>query len=190
MTINKYNDYIKKLKDEGVFILSALEQETENIEGIIHTGLGKVNAAIKATEIILNYKPKSIINYGTCGSINKDLSGLICCTQFIQHDIDCSPLGFKKGITPFDDINDIRFSETGYICASGDIFVTDASVINADVVDMEAYSIAKVCNAMNIKFECYKYITDSADGSASSDWAQNCSNGIELFMKKMLGKPA
>lgn len=189
MTINKYNDYIKKLKDEGVFILSALEQETENIEGIIHTGLGKVNAAIKATEIILNYKPKSIINYGTCGSINKDLSGLICCTQFIQHDIDCSPLGFKKGITPFDEINDIKFSEIGYVCASGDIFVTDASIINADVVDMEAYSIAKVCNAMNIKFECYKYITDSADGSASSDWAQNCSNGIELFMKKMLGKP-
>ena len=96
MTINKYNDYIKKLKDEGVFILSALEQETENIEGIIHTGLGKVNAAIKATEIILNYKPKSIINYGTCGSINKNLSGLICCTQFIQHDIDCSPLDLKK----------------------------------------------------------------------------------------------
>ena len=54
---------------------------------------------------------------------------------------------------------------------------------------MEAYSIAKACNVMNIKFECYKYITDSADGSASSDWAQNCSNGIELFMKKMLGKP-
>ena len=54
MTTNKYNDYIKKLKSEGVFILSALEQETENIEGIIHTGLGKVNAAIKATEILLN----------------------------------------------------------------------------------------------------------------------------------------
>ena len=51
---------------------------------MIHTGLGKVNAAIKTTEIILKYQPKIIINYGTCGSINKDLSGLIKCTKFIQ----------------------------------------------------------------------------------------------------------
>ncbi len=186
MKINEYDDFIKNLKKEGIFILSALEQETDNIEGIIHTGLGKVNAAIKSIQTILKYQPKKIINYGTCGSINKNISGLVCCTKFIQHDIDCSPLGFKKGITPFDKINDIKFSENGYICASGDVFVTDASTINADVVDMEAYSIAKSCDAMNIKFECYKYITDSADGSASLDWSKNCKKGIDLFMEQML----
>ena len=63
MKINEYNNYIKKLKDEGTFILSALKQETKNIEGIMHTGLGKVNAVIKSTEIILNCKPKRIIKF-------------------------------------------------------------------------------------------------------------------------------
>ena len=186
MTKSEINKIVKKLQDENIFILSALKQETENIEGVIHTGLGKINAAIKTTEIILKYQPKIIINYGTCGSINKDLSGLIKCTKFIQHDIDCSPLGFLKGMTPFDEVNDINFSREGYVCASGDIFVTDASKIEADVVDMEAYSIAKACMKMNIDFKCYKYIKDSADGSASLDWAENCSNGVELFIQEII----
>ena len=185
MTINESNKFIERLKDKDILILAALKQETGNIKGIIHTGLGKINAAIKTTETILKYRPKIIINYGTCGSVNKKQSGLISCTKFIQHDIDCSPLGFEKGLTPFDKVNDIKFSETGFICASGDIFVTDSSHINADVVDMEAYSIAKACKSMNIDFKCYKYITDSADGSASLEWAENCSNGIDLFMREI-----
>ena len=186
MTTNESNKLIKELKDKKIYILAALEQETENIEGIIHTGLGKINAAITTTEIILKHKPKMIINYGTCSSINKNLSGLVTCSKFIQHDIDCSPLGFEKGLTPFDEVNDIKFSDNGYVCASGDIFVTDSSGITADVVDMEAYSIAKACKSMNIDFKCYKYITDSADGSASLEWAENCSNGINLFIKEMI----
>ena len=172
MTINESNKFIERLKDKDILILAALKQETGNIKGIIHTGLGKINAAIKTTETILKYRPKIIINYGTCGSVNKKLSGLISCTKFIQHDIDCSPLGFEKGLTPFDKVNDIKFSETGFICASGDIFVT--------------YSIAKACKSMNIDFKCYKYITDSADGSASLEWAENCSNGIDLFMREII----
>ena len=62
-------------------------------------------------------------------------------------------LDFKKGITPFDKINDIRFfRELVISCASGDVFVTDASTINADVVDMEAYSISKImrCNEYKV----------------------------------------
>ena len=53
MTTNESNKLIKELKDKKIYILAALEQETENIEGIIHTGLGKINAAITTTEIIL-----------------------------------------------------------------------------------------------------------------------------------------
>ena len=57
MTKSEINKIVKKLQDENIFILSALKQETENIEGVIHTGLGKINAAIKTTEIILKYPP-------------------------------------------------------------------------------------------------------------------------------------
>ena len=43
---------------------------------IEYTGVGKINAAVKTFEIISRYSPKQIINYGTAGSLNKNISGL------------------------------------------------------------------------------------------------------------------
>ena len=42
-----------------------------------------------------------------------------------------------------------------------------------DVVDMEAYAIAKVCKLENIQFKCFKYISDKADGNAENDWKKS-----------------
>ena len=38
---------------------------------IHYSGVGKINAAIKTLEIIKDYSPSLIINYGTAGKINK-----------------------------------------------------------------------------------------------------------------------
>jgi adenosylhomocysteine nucleosidase len=51
---------------------------------------------------------------------------------------------------------------------------------------MEAYALAKVCKLESIEFKCFKYISDNADGSASSDWIENCKKGAKLF-EIMLG---
>ena len=50
---------------------------------------------------------------------------------------------------------------------------------------MEAYALAKVCKLEGIVFRCFKYISDKADGNASSDWIDNCRKGAKLFQKKM-----
>ena len=50
---------------------------------------------------------------------------------------------------------------------------------------MEAFSIAKACFLNNIEFECFKYITDEANDSASNDWLENCGKGIKTFTKFM-----
>ena len=42
-----------------------------------------------------------------------------------------------------------------------------------NVVDMEAYAIAKICKKHKVDFKCYKYISDSADSKASKDWLKN-----------------
>lgn len=179
-------DFLCKLKDNGVYVICALPFEADNTNNIFYSGLGKINAAIKSVEIIKSYNPKKIINYGSCGAINTELSGIIKVNKFYQHDIDCTPLGFERGITPYDNIQEIVFEESqGYSCASGDYFVSDKNTISSDVVDMEAYAIAKTCKIFGVRFDCYKYISDNADNEAANNWKENCSKGFNLFMNRL-----
>ena len=169
---------------QKIFI-AALKKETPNLKKFYHTGVGKINAAIKLMELINLYNPKKIINYGTVGSLNKSLNGLIKCTIFKQRDMDARGLlNFELGETPFDPISTIKFSEYGYICGTGDNFVKDKCEIKCDVVDMEAYSLAKICKIYNIEFECYKFISDYANNNANDDWINNYSKGAKLFAIK------
>ena len=90
-------------------------------------------------------------------------------------------MNFKLGETPFDPISKITYSNEGYICASGDSFVQSSVEIDCDIVDMEAYSFAKVCKLHNIRFKCFKYISDYANENSNNDWIDNCSKGAKLF---------
>jgi adenosylhomocysteine nucleosidase len=44
---------------------------------IVYSGIGKVNASIATFKAIHHYGPTLIVNYGTVGKINSNLSGLI-----------------------------------------------------------------------------------------------------------------
>ena len=79
-------------------IVCALEDEfnlkTEKTS-LLHTGVGKVNAAISLTEYILsNDKLSHVINYGTAGSKKIKVGTIVDCTKFIQRDMDASKIGF------------------------------------------------------------------------------------------------
>ncbi len=180
---------LKRQESNMVLILVAAEKELSSKDlpnfHIQYTGVGKINAAIKTLEIIKDYSPTQIINYGTAGSLNKKLEGLVEVTKFFQRDMDASPLGFKIGQTPFDDIQEIVFGTSGYSCGTGDSFVTSTPKLKTDLVDMEAYAIAKICYLNDIKFRCFKYISDNADGDANTDWVKNISRGKKQFIKKM-----
>ena len=166
--------------------IAALKEETPNLNFFQYTGVGKINATYNLTKIINKYKPKEVINYGTAGALNKELDGIIECTKFYQRDMDATGLmNLKIGQTPFDDINEVINSKIGYSCGSGDSFVTDKIPIKVDVVDMEAYALAKVCKLENINFRCFKFISDKANESASSDWIKNCEKGAKLFKQKL-----
>ncbi len=172
-----------------ILILVAVKEELSSQDlpdfQIKYTGVGKINASIKTLEAIKDYSPTCVINYGTAGSLNKRLKGLVEVTKFSQRDMDASPLGFQIGQTPFDNIEDISFGNTGYSCGTGDSFVTYTPKLKTDLVDMEAYAIAKICYLNDIKFRCFKYISDNADGDANADWVKNISMGKKLFVKKM-----
>ena len=90
-------------------------------------------------------------------------------------------LNLKLGETPFDNINEIIISDEGYSCGSGDSFVNKKIEMEVDLVDMEAYALAKVCKLEGVEFKCFKYISDNANDDASSDWLENCKKGAKLF---------
>ena len=166
--------------------VAALKEETVGLNYFYHIGVGKINATYNLTKLIHEHEPSEVINYGTAGAINKGLSGIVECTKFYQRDMDArSLLNLKLGETPFDHINEIINSEEGFSCGSGDSFVNKQIEMDLDLVDMEAYALAKVCKLEDIKFKCFKYISDNADENATSDWTENCKKGAKLFQNKM-----
>ena len=165
--------------------VAALKEETVGLNYFYHIGVGKINATYNLTKLINKYKPLEVINYGTAGTIKKELSGLVEVTKFYQRDMDVRGLlDIKLGETPFDDINEILNFNEGYSCGTGDSFVNKQIEMDVDLVDMEAYALAKVCKLEGIKFRCFKYISDNADDSASIDWIENCKKGAKLFHSK------
>ena len=172
-------------KRQEVLLIIALKEELPrnllpefNIE---YCGVGKINATYKALEIISKYEPKLIINFGTAGSLRKNLLGLHEVSHFFQRDMDARALGFKIGVTPFEERSVIDFGRTGLSCSSGDNFVSSPPELKTDLVDMEAYAIAKVCVLKNVQFMCFKYVSDNADESASKNWKANVSLGATAF---------
>ena len=84
-------------------------------------------------------KPDFILNFGTAGSSSENITKMHEVTLFKQRDMDLSPLGFDKGITPLDEIADITLGREGLSCGTGDQEVV------TDLYDMEAYALAKFC---------------------------------------------
>ena len=172
-----------------ILILVALQDELDANEirdfKVYYSGVGKVNAAYKTLQAIQKYSPELIINFGTAGSLNSQLSGLIEVSSFYQRDMDASPLGFEIGQTPFEDEKEISFGRQGVTCGTGDVFVTSAPKLTTDIVDMEAFAIAKVCKLKDVDFRCFKYISDNANTEAKDDWVENVSLGSSLFIEKL-----
>ena len=166
--------------------VAALKEETVGLDYFYYIGVGKINATYNLTKLIHQYRPSEVINYGTAGAIKKGLTGIVECTKFYQRDMDVRGLlDLKLGETPFDNLNGIINSEEGYSCGSGDNFVNKQIEMEIDLVDMEAYALAKVCKLEGIDFKCFKFISDNADSNASLDWIENCKKGAKLFHTKM-----
>lgn len=154
---------------------------------VYYTGVGKVNAAIKATEILSSFKKFGthynnvlVMNYGSAGSNSVPKGTLVECKRFIQNDMN-TPFA-KQYQTPFDDLVYPELKDSiilefgdGEICNTQDKFEDTPE----GIVDMESYSIAKVCKIYGFDFVAYKYISDDGD---VNEWNENHSKGIDKFL--------
>jgi adenosylhomocysteine nucleosidase len=175
---------VNNIKD---IILIALEQEAPAMatwENVFFTGVGKVNASMTAAKLVERYKPQRVWNFGTAGGINLHEPGIHKVGVVVQRDMKCTQMGIPLGETPFEPNSRAILIGEGISCSTGDDFVTDPKLeIPTDIVEMEAYAIAKVCKNEAVDFHCYKYISDTADEDAGSTWAENVANGEEHFIK-------
>lgn len=171
---------LQSLLNKNPLFVFALETESMQLfpeNQTIHTGIGKVNATYALTKRIMQDKPSIIVNLGSAGSSTFPKGSVVCCTKFIQRDMDASAIGVEKYITPFSSNNSsileyglaVSFLPNG-ICGSGDSFVINHNSTDYNIIDMEAYALAQIAQYENIPFLCLKYISDGANDQAGSDW--------------------
>jgi adenosylhomocysteine nucleosidase len=178
-----------------VFIVAVVDEAPKllKLPNVYLSGLGKINAARSTTDIIIRERPNLIVNFGTAGGITVG-PGLHRVSRIVQRDMNCQSLGFEVGVTPFDEMPyEIVLNCDGVTCGTGDNFVSGQPIgMECDVVDMEAYSIAKVCQHYQVPFASWKWISDSADDLAGQDWTDNNHLGqdhyIEIYKKLLSGE--
>jgi nucleoside phosphorylase len=162
-------------------------------------GIGKANTAFALGQIF--NEADEFIMFGTSGGLGHETVGsLYFCTEFVEHDMSCVPLGVEPGITPFSGmasaVIDNHSPETAAkiqeICRaenlplntgralSGDQFIHDKATALAksrqfggQLCDMESAAAAKICMLSGKPFCAVRYITDNADYNASVSWQEN-----------------
>lgn len=175
-----------------ILIVTALENELCKVRlpshvNIVYCGVGKVNAVVSTIKAIKKYSPNMLLNYGTAGKVNSNLSGILPIAKVVQRDMNAEPLS-PRGITPFClSPNEYHSGRDGYICGSGDSFVTSHDpwllAQKIDLVDMELFAIAAVAYDNKLPWNSFKYITDDANELSGSDWADRVSHGEDLFIE-------
>jgi adenosylhomocysteine nucleosidase len=184
----------------GFLVTVALEIEAQGLfeaagVPVLYTGLGKVNAAIALTARLAELRVRgvalpTVLNFGTAGSPVLPTHTVVACRAFVQRDMDVTGLGFAPGVTPYEHEPpriefDQMFSELPHgVCGSGDRFETGRPAVACDVIDMEAYALAKACRRAGAGFGCVKYVTDGADHAAADDWQKNLPRAAAAFLEQ------
>jgi adenosylhomocysteine nucleosidase len=156
-------------------------------------GIGKVNAAAGAVELILRHRPDCVISTGVAGGIDTCLKvmDVVVSSQIVYHDVWCGEgnvYGQVQGL-PARFEGDRALLEcamhldtdtaihAGLIC-SGDKFITDRSELDAIkkdfpeglAVDMESGALAQVCHLYGVPVISFRIISDTP--GAENHWQQ------------------
>ncbi|MFT3904244.1 MAG: hypothetical protein QM727_13800 [Niabella sp.] len=170
----------------------ALESEAaevfENCNKLI-MGIGKISATYALMNAIYRERPFLIVNLGSAGSNEFARGSVVCCTRFVQRDMNVTGLGYEKYETPYAETGTSLEYGIAYpglplgVCGSGDSFEMNHFSTDYNVVDMEAYPLALIAMREQIPFLCLKYISDGADGSAAEEWSVQVHHAAEAFRK-------
>lgn len=148
---------------------------------VVQSGIGKVNAAISASELISRYHPDAVINSGVAGGVGDRLKPLdvVAAQKCVYHDVWCmepNAYGQVQGCPLYYEAEPgllelaVSLGAIPVTLCTGDIFVEKENVPailghfpDCEVVDMESAAIAQVCYIKKTPFLSLRVISDSAD---------------------------
>ena len=146
-------------------------------------GIGKVNAAVGAAELIHHFHPDALLSTGCAGGADTTLNvtDVVVGTQYVYHDVYCGSevkYGQFVGLPPTFPADeqllkkalslDCPVTVRGGLMVSGDWFVDSREKMleilshfpEAMAVDMESCAIAQVCYLHNLPFLSFRIISD------------------------------
>ena len=186
----------KEIAELKKLLSNVEEKETDGIKfitGDLHgkevvlmeSGIGKVCAAVKTTELINLFKPDCVINSGVAGGIgdNVEKMDVVAGVETVYNDVWClepNEFGQVQGFparfcgcrTLLEKLNagdnDGVTVHKGLIC-SGDKFIAgidEAKTVrrlfnDGLAVDMESCAVAQVCYMKNVPFLALRIISDN-----------------------------
>ena len=152
------------------------------------TGIGKVNAAVGAAELIREFRPDCLVSTGAAGGIDASLRvmDIVVGTEVVYHDVDCGPgnaHGQMQGLPPrfatdprllaaardaAERVADEARVTFGLIC-SGDQFISDRAALDAIktafpdglAVEMESGALAQTCHLFGLPFLGFRVVSDT-----------------------------
>ncbi|MCF0192758.1 MAG: 5'-methylthioadenosine/adenosylhomocysteine nucleosidase [Prevotella sp.] len=153
---------------------------------LMHSGIGKVNAAIGAVNMINGFKPDVVVSSGCAGGAdtNLEIGDVIVSSSCQYHDVYCGPenlagqiQGMPSEFSTPQPLVDAALSinetaaDTKVVAgkiATGDWFVDSvdkmtsihSAVPDAKAVDMESSAIAHACYINNVQFVSFRVVSD------------------------------
>lgn len=143
-------------------------------------GIGKVNAAVGATEMLRDHQPDLIVSSGCAGgaSTSLEVMDVVAASSCAYHDVYCGdnapygqvlgmPARFEAPQALIDKALQIPRVKAG-LTVSGDWFVDSKEKMReildhfpeAMAVDMESCAIAQVCHRYAVPFISFRVISD------------------------------
>ncbi len=183
---------------------------------VVRSGVGKVNAALCAQRLALQFGVDAVINTGIAGAMGSGLKifDMVVSTDAVYHDVDATTWGYKPTEIPqmqsscfkadeklvqaalkaFEKVNAGTGKKiiAGRV-ASGDQFVGDKKlkehikeVCAPACVEMEGAAIAHACYLNKVPFLILRCMSDMADEVAESAYSFNEDEAAEESAKVML----
>lgn len=148
------------------------------------TGIGPVEGAVALTAALARLEargetPDLILSLGSCGSRALDHAAVYQASSVAYRDMDASPLGFEKGVTPLLDLPAVlplpcpipgvpsaRLSTGGNV-VSGDAY----DAIDAEMVDMETWALVRAAQSFGLPLVAVRGVSDGkAELTGLHDW--------------------
>ena len=143
--------------------------------------VGPVEAAARTAMLLARADIDLVVSLGSAGSATLEQGSVHQASHVSWRDIDASPLGFERGVTPFLDLPATlpvplavpgvprATLSTGADIVSGERYTE----IGADMVDMESWAVLRACMLAGAGFVGLRGISDGAEPlDGLSDWTR------------------